>query len=114
MQADKSSPTADVKMLGHKFKIDMIDRKTFQKLKNVTLRNTNTQAYVYSNKKPVDILGKFEAVIEPKGDMMCMRILCCYVLSSTEGRGVRNQVFARLEAPCEIACALTFARKNKF
>ena len=44
----------------------MIDRKTFQKLKNVTLRNTNTQAYVYSNKTPVDFLGKFEAIIETK------------------------------------------------
>ena len=58
VQADKSSPKADVKMLRHKFKmtidtgatINVIDRKTFQKQKKVTLRNTNTQAYTYSNK----------------------------------------------------------------
>ena len=74
MQADKSSPKVDVKMLGHKLKMtidtgatmNVIDRKTFQKLKNVTLSNTNTQAYAYSNKTPVDILGKFETLIETK------------------------------------------------
>ena len=74
MQADKSSPKVNVKMLGHKFKmtidrgatINVIDRKTFHKLKNVTLPNTNTHAYAYSNKTPVDLLGKFEAVIETK------------------------------------------------
>ena len=61
-------------MLGHKFQmtidtgatINVIDRKTFQKLENVTLRNTNTQAYAYSNKTPVDFLGKFETIIETK------------------------------------------------
>ena len=52
MQADKSSPKVNVKMLGHKFKmtidtgatVNLIDRKTFQKLKKVTLQNANTQA----------------------------------------------------------------------
>ena len=61
-------------MLERKFKmtidtgatINVIDRKTFQKLKNMTLRNTNTQAYACSNKTPVDFLGKFETVIETK------------------------------------------------
>ena len=75
MQADKSTPKVNVKMLGHKFKmtidmettINVIDRKTFQKLKNVTLPNTSTQAYAYSNKTSVDFLGKFETVIETKG-----------------------------------------------
>ena len=74
MQAEKSSPKVNVKMLGHKFQmtidtgatINVIDRKTFQKLENVTLRNTNTQAYAYSNKTPVDFLGKFETIIEIK------------------------------------------------
>ena len=69
MQAEKSSPKVNVKMLGHKFHmtidtratINVIDRKTFQKLENVTLRNTNTQAYA-----PVDFLGKFETIIETK------------------------------------------------
>ena len=78
MQADKSSPKVNVKMLRHKFKmtvdtgatINVIDRKTFQKLKNVTLRNTNTQAYAYSNKTPFDFLGKFETLIEPNGDIL--------------------------------------------
>ena len=32
----------------------------------MTLPNTNTQAYAYSNKTPVDFLGKFGAVIETK------------------------------------------------
>ena len=62
-------------MLGHKFQttidtgatINVIDRKTFQKLENVTLRNTNTQAYAYSNKTPVDFLGKSVTIIETKG-----------------------------------------------
>ena len=75
MQAEKSSPKVNVKMLGHMFQmtidtgatINVIDRKTFQKLENVTLRNTNTQAYAYSNKTPVDFLGKFETIIETKG-----------------------------------------------
>ena len=74
MQAEKSSPKVNVKMLGHKFQvtidtgatINVIDRKTLQKLENVTLRNTNTQAYAYSNKTPVDFLGKFETIIETK------------------------------------------------
>ena len=74
MQAEKSSPKVNVKMLGHKLQmtidtgatINVIDRKTFQKLENVTLRNTNTQAYAYSNKTPVDFLGKFETIIETK------------------------------------------------
>ena len=30
----------------------------------MTLRNTNTQSYAYSNKIPVDFLGKFETIIE--------------------------------------------------
>ena len=46
--------------------INVIDRKTFQKLENVTLRNANTQAYAYSNKTPVGFLGKFETIIETK------------------------------------------------
>ena len=74
IQADKSSPKVNVEMLGHKFKmtidtgatINVRDRKTFQKLKNVTLRNTNPRAYAESNKTPVDFLGKFETVIETK------------------------------------------------
>ena len=74
MQAEKSSPKVNVKMLGHKFQmtinmgatINVIDRKTFQQLENVTLRNTNTQAYAYSKKTPVDFLGKFETIIETK------------------------------------------------
>ena len=74
MQAEKSSPKVNVKMLGHKFQmtidmgatINVIDRKTFRKLENMTLRNTNTQAYAYSNKTPVDFLGKFETIIETK------------------------------------------------
>ena len=61
-------------MLEHKFKmtidtgatINVIDKKTFQKLKKVTLRNTNTEAYAYSNKTPVDFWGKFETAIETK------------------------------------------------
>ena len=78
MQAEKSSPKVNVKMLGHKFQmiidtgatINVIDRKTFQNLENVTLRNTNTQAYAYSNKTPVDFLGKFETIIETKQDIL--------------------------------------------
>ena len=51
--------------------INAIDRKTFQKLKKVTLGNTNTQTYAYSNKTPVDdFLGKFETLIEPNGDIL--------------------------------------------
>ena len=71
-------------MLGHKFKmtiemgatINAIDRKTFQKLKNVKLRNTNTLAYAYSNKTPVDILGKFKAIIETKR-RYTVGVFCC-------------------------------------
>ena len=74
MQAEKSSPKINVKMLAHKFQmtidrgatINVIDIKTFQKLENVTLRNTNTQAYAFSNRTPVDFLGKFEIIIETK------------------------------------------------
>ena len=74
MQAGKSSPNANVQMLGHKLKmtidrgatINVMDRKAFQKLKKVTFRNTNTQAYTYNKKTPVDFLWKFAGVIETK------------------------------------------------
>ena len=72
--------------VGPKFKMtidtgattNVIDRKTFQKLKNLTLRNTDTQAYAYNNATLVDFLVKFEALIESKRRYTyCRRILCC-------------------------------------
>ena len=61
-------------MGGAKFKItidtgatiNVIDGDTFNKMKDITLTRTNTKAFAYTTKSPVEFLGKFETVIETR------------------------------------------------
>ncbi|CAB4022955.1 PREDICTED: uncharacterized protein K02A2.6-like [Paramuricea clavata] len=46
--------------------INVIDRDTFNKMQDIKLTRTNTKAFAYNTKSPVEFLGKFEAVIETR------------------------------------------------
>ena len=85
----------NVTMGGAKFKItidtgatiNVIDRDTFNKMQDVTLNRTNTKAFAYSTKSPVEFLGKFETVIETRKRMTVATLYvakgknCCNLLS---------------------------------
>ncbi len=74
MTNQKNSNKVNVTVAGAKFKITMdtgatinvIDRDTFNKMQDITLNRTNTKAFAYNTKSPVEFLGKFEAVIETR------------------------------------------------
>ncbi|CAB4042051.1 Hypothetical predicted protein, partial [Paramuricea clavata] len=59
----------NVKVGGAKFQttidsgatINVIDRDTFNKMQDIKLTRTNTKAFAYNTKSPVEFLGKFEA-----------------------------------------------------
>ena len=46
--------------------INVIDRDTFNKMRDIKFTRTNTKAFAYNTKSPVEFLGKFEAVIETR------------------------------------------------
>ena len=46
--------------------INVIDRDTVNKMQDIKLTRTNTKAFAYNTKSPVEFLGKFEAVIETR------------------------------------------------
>ena len=72
MTHQKNNNKVNVTVGGAKFKItidtgatiNVIDGDTFNKMKDITLSRTNTKAFAYSTKSPVEFLGKFETVIE--------------------------------------------------
>ncbi|CAB4007251.1 Hypothetical predicted protein [Paramuricea clavata] len=49
--------------------INVIDRDTFNKMQNIKLTRTNTKAFAYNTKSPVEFLGKFEAGEKVKLDI---------------------------------------------
>ena len=63
-----------VKAKGSKFKvtvdtgstIDVIDQDTFMKLQGIKLKSTNVKANPYNSDKPVEVAGKFDALVETK------------------------------------------------
>ena len=72
--ADPKHPEVFVKVKGSKFKvtvdtdstIDVIDQDTFKKLQGIKLKLTNVKAYPYNFDKPVEMAGKFDALVETK------------------------------------------------
>ena len=71
------SPKVNLKVCGHLFKatidigatIKVIDQSTFAKFKNAELKSTKIKAFSYDSTKPVEFLGKLEAVIETRKRM---------------------------------------------
>ena len=74
MTNGKNNNKVNVTVGGAKFKIaidtgatiNVIDRDTFNKMQDVTLNRTNTKAFAYNTKSPVEFIGKFESVIETR------------------------------------------------
>ncbi|CAB4007481.1 PREDICTED: uncharacterized protein K02A2.6-like [Paramuricea clavata] len=74
MTNTKHNNKVNVKVGGAKFQttidsgatINVIDRDTFNKMQEIKLTRTNTKAFAYNTKSPVEFLGKFEAVIETR------------------------------------------------
>ncbi|CAB3996492.1 PREDICTED: uncharacterized protein LOC107336737 [Paramuricea clavata] len=74
MTNTKHNNKVNVKVGGAKFQttidssatINVIDHDTFNKMQDIKLTCTNTKAFAYNTKSPVEFLGKFEAVIETR------------------------------------------------
>ena len=49
--------------------INVIDKQTFSKFREVTLQPTKTRAFAYNQSEPVNFLGKFDAVVETRKRM---------------------------------------------
>ena len=70
----KQSPRVNVTVAGHQFSIlvdtgstiNVIDKKTFDKMKGLALQKTKVKAYPYNTVKPVEFLGKFESLVKTK------------------------------------------------
>ena len=73
MTRDKA-PKVNVKVCTHSFKatvdtgatINVIDHNTYAKMNKPELKPTNIKAFAYTARKPVQFVGKFEAVIETR------------------------------------------------
>ena len=73
MTRDKA-PKVNVKVCTHSFKatvdtgatINVIDHNTYVKMNKPELKPTNIKAFAYTATKPVQFVGKFEAVIETR------------------------------------------------
>ena len=67
-------PEVFVKVKGSKFivivntgsTIDVIVQDTFKKLQGIKLNSRNVKAYPYNSDKPVEMAGKFDALVETK------------------------------------------------
>ena len=46
--------------------INVLDRKTFSKMVDVTLDRTTTKAFPYNSSQPVQFIGKFQALVQTK------------------------------------------------
>ena len=68
MTNQKNNNKVNVTVGGAKFKItidtgatiNVIDRDTFNKMQDITLNRTNTRAFAYNTKSPVELIGKFK------------------------------------------------------
>ena len=73
MTSDKA-PKVNVKVCTHSFKatvdtgatVNVIDHNTYVKINKPELKPTNIKAFAYTATKPVQFVGKFEAVIETR------------------------------------------------
>ena len=67
-------PHARITVSGHSFdimvdtgaSINVLDRKTFSKMSDVTLGHTTTKAFPYNSSQPVQFIGKFQALVQTK------------------------------------------------
>ena len=71
---NQKTPKVKVKVCQHSFKatvdtgstVNVIDKNTYENMSGVTLEKTSIRAFAYNATKPVQFLGKFQALIETK------------------------------------------------
>ena len=50
--------------------INVIDEQTFSKFREVALESTKTKGFAYNQSEPVNFLGKFQAAVETRKQMI--------------------------------------------